>query len=310
MTFNHFTLLALGCIALAPLAALGARYFRTLSTDSGAWTASRASKGLAAGVVAVLAGAFAGSIILPAAILTTLATAWSRTDERELDIIDAALSGSVTGCAVALPIVLTANTDSSILPAVIVSAVVSAVAAHFFMTTRAWARMLVIIASCAASLLILSYSAVIPVNALPASMSIAAGAMPFAAFASMFLRWPAALRELKDEEKLGFFDRAEIRRTAHPFRRLRLSIWHNRDARRRFVQLAADLAVRKHRQRRMGSGVARLYQLEIMKLRSDLREIEGVERSLRAEAQQPYPVEEASPSPSFRPTNRKVDQRL
>jgi hypothetical protein len=115
---------------------------------------------------------------------------------------------------------------------------------------------------------------------------------------------------MRDEARLGFFDQSEIRRTVHPLRRLRLSVWHNRDARRRFVQLASDLAMRKHRQRAMGSGVARLYQLEIMKLRSDLREIESLEHSLRAAASDPYPDPEMHSAPAFKTTNRKADQRL
>ncbi|HVT03552.1 MAG TPA: hypothetical protein VHL58_09295 [Thermoanaerobaculia bacterium] len=310
MTVNHLTLLALGCTALAPLIALGARYFRTLATDSGSWTATRIAKGLAAGVITLIAAAWTGSILYPAAILTSLAAVWSRGDERELDLMDAALSGTVVGCGVALPIVMGANTDSSFVPAVIVLAIVVSAAAHFFASTRAWVRVLVLTAGVGSGLLILNASTALPVKALPWSVGIATGITPLLTLGSVFARWPSALRELKDETRLGFFDHQEIRRTVHPIRRLSLSMWRNRDARRRFVQLSTDLAMRKHQQRTMGSGVARLYQLEIMKLRSDLREIEGVERSLRAEANQPYPDEDLAPSSSFGKTNRKADQRL
>ena len=135
MTVNHFTLLALGCTALTPLIALGARYFRTLATDSGSWTATRIAKGLAAGVITLIAAAWTGSILYPAAILTSLAAVWSRGDERELDFMDAALSGTVVGCGVALPMVMGANTDSSFVPAVIVLAIVVSAAAHVFAST-------------------------------------------------------------------------------------------------------------------------------------------------------------------------------
>jgi hypothetical protein len=57
--------------------------------------------------------------------------------------------------------------------------------------------------------------------------------------------------------------------------------WQDRKARQEFIRLATELAVRKLRQRRMPPSTARLYQLEVLKLRQIVQEIFSVELSVR-----------------------------
>jgi hypothetical protein len=90
--------------------------------------------------------------------------------------------------------------------------------------------------------------------------------------------------ELREEARLGFLDDRDAATIAHPIRRFQLSGWHNREARRHFIRVAETLAETKILQRSMTESTARLTQLEVMRLRMRLRDIENIEQASRPQS--------------------------
>jgi len=87
-------------------------------------------------------------------------------------------------------------------------------------------------------------------------------------------RWP----ELAHEAAIGVIDADEVRTTAHPILRFTRAGWSDAAAHREFVRLANRIALRKRQQRNRPDDTARLYQLEIIKLRMQLKEMANIER--------------------------------
>ncbi len=85
--------------------------------------------------------------------------------------------------------------------------------------------------------------------------------------------WPDVRAELRHEASLGFIDDSDVGPTAHPFLRLGRAGWNDAGAHRQFVRIANRIALRKRQQRNRPDEMARLYQLEIIKLRMELREM-------------------------------------
>ncbi|MFZ2489999.1 MAG: hypothetical protein WA208_00805, partial [Thermoanaerobaculia bacterium] len=79
-------------------------------------------------------------------------------------------------------------------------------------------------------------------------------------------------------------DESDVGPTAHPLRRLGRAGWFDRAAHREFVRLATRLAMRKRQQRSRPEEIARIYQLEVLKLRMNLNDAERVEMAMRAQA--------------------------
>lgn len=116
----------------------------------------------------------------------------------------------------------------------------------------------------------------------PAAPIIAVVTVAAAAAVATVARFPALRRELRAEASLGLLSHSDADAVTHPLKRFRQSHWRDREARRAFVRVATEIAVRKRRQRRMDSATARLYQLEVLKLRMELQEIQQVEAAVRS----------------------------
>jgi hypothetical protein len=101
-------------------------------------------------------------------------------------------------------------------------------------------------------------------------------------------------RELVDEARLDLFPLREVPGIAHPLRRLGRGGWRDLDARRKLISRSTELAMAKHRQRQMSDEAARLYQLEIMKLRMEIREILAIHQALVLDAEDSSRVESTS----------------
>lgn len=95
------------------------------------------------------------------------------------------------------------------------------------------------------------------------------------------LQYRRLAHEFDEERELGVIPDDIARSLTNPLRRLMMDGWHDRKARHEFVRLATALATRKSRQRRMSASAARLYQLEILKLRQLLQDVYSVELSVR-----------------------------
>jgi hypothetical protein len=128
-----------------------------------------------------------------------------------------------------------------------------------------------------------SVPALFPVEPRAAALFVA-GAVPFLVLVAVFQQWRSVRAELRHEASLGFIDDADVRSTAHPFLRLGRGGWLDGQAHRAFVRVANRLALRKRQQRGRPDEVARLYQLEIIKLRMHMQEMSSIDRHARRSA--------------------------
>jgi hypothetical protein len=111
-----------------------------------------------------------------------------------------------------------------------------------------------------------------------------AAAVPLLSLGSVLLGWKRVRQELEDECALGFIDASDVKRTAHPLLRFGRGGWSDAGAHREFVRTANRIALRKRQQRGRRGEVARLYQLEIIKLRMHLQDMQQIGRARRAES--------------------------
>jgi hypothetical protein len=111
----------------------------------------------------------------------------------------------------------------------------------------------------------------------------AAFAVPLMAIVAVFRQWPDIRAELSHEASLGFINDRHVRRTAHPFLRLGSGGWADARAHRQFVRLANKIALRKRQQRNRPDDIARLYQVEIIKLRMQIQEMSRIDRASEEE---------------------------
>jgi hypothetical protein len=111
--------------------------------------------------------------------------------------------------------------------------------------------------------------------------------IPLIVIAAIFQQWSDVRGELSHEASLGFIDSGQVRSTANPFLRLGHAGWSDPRAHREFVRVATKLAVRKRQQRHRPDDVARLYQLEIIKLRMQLQQMVQIDRDVQRRAAGP-----------------------
>jgi hypothetical protein len=112
--------------------------------------------------------------------------------------------------------------------------------------------------------------------------TVVAIAIPLLAVIIVFQQWPDVRAELSHEASLGFIADGDVRRTAHPLLRLGRGGWADRKAHREFVRLANKIALRKRQQRDRPEEIARLYQLEIIKIRMQIQEMSRIDRAVLA----------------------------
>ena len=111
-----------------------------------------------------------------------------------------------------------------------------------------------------------------------------AALVPLLVILAVFKQWPSVRAELRHEAALGFIDEEDVRATAHPLLRLGRAGWHDAEAHRAFVRMANKIALRKRQQRTRAEEIARLYQLEVIKLRMQMQEMSGIDRRMRADS--------------------------
>jgi hypothetical protein len=278
MTDPVFALIAL-VVFLAVLAA--ADYFKTLDPDL--WHAWRTP--LAAGVVA-------GAILWPlgvheiaAGIVLSAAALYVRLMGRESESIDGMLLGGCTGAAAALPLIFRGRDELAVLAECIAAGAVAGFGityAAFHVRERG--KQIAIDVVTAAAAVGAAYApralAAAGLTAREAAAAVAA-LVPLLVAAAAFKEWPEIRAELLHEASLGFMSDADVRRTAHPILRHGGGGWADRNAHRKFVRLANEIALRKRRQRFRPDDVARLYQLEIIKLRMQIQEMGRIDRAVR-----------------------------
>ncbi|HVG24619.1 MAG TPA: hypothetical protein VND45_10720 [Thermoanaerobaculia bacterium] len=277
--------LALILVAAFFLAVTVTSWFKTL--DAALWREARVplTFGLICGVVLRFV---AGPVAI--GVLLTLAAIYTRLTGRESEPADGMILGAMTGGAAAIP--LAVHDDAATLlrcAACILAGAVAGYGITFGLThVRRKARQLAIDAVTAA---LAVGAAALPraiARAGIAERQIAIGAaavVPLLIIATVFKQWAAVRAELRHEAALGVILDDDVHSTAHPLLRLGRGGWHDAGAHREFVRIANKIALRKRQQRGRPDEVARLYQLEVIKLRMELQEMTRIDRAMRAQAE-------------------------
>ena len=271
------------------------RWFKTL--DGGFFAAAQTPlvAGLVAGaIVTAIARLTKSDTAVAIGIVLTAAALYVRLTGDESEPAEGMLLGAVLGAAAAVPLLFFADDDAIHLAECLLAGAV----AGFGITFAA-----LHVAARGRQLLLDAVTAVVAIGAaaLPRLSGLgsrnaaiaAVAAIPLLVVIAVFKQWPDVRAELRHEASLGFIADEDVRRTAHPFLRHGRAGWRDPHAHRVFVRLANKLALRKRQQRSRPEAVARLYQLEIIKLRMQIQEMSRINRAVANAAPR---AEEGEPS--------------
>jgi hypothetical protein len=270
-----YAILLLLCF-LAALAVV--RFFKTLDPDL--WLA--VATPLLAGVVSGLILRFL-PVAHPVAIGILLTAAlYSRLSGKESEPIDGMLLGSWSGAAAAGVLMTRGEHECRIVAECLLSGAIAGYGvtfAAFHVTDRLRQLMINLITA------LIAIGAAYLTRFLPderLTATVVASAIPLIAVVAVFQQWPDVRAELSHEASLGFMADSDVRRTANPLLRLGGGGWADRKAHREFVRLANKIALRKRQQRNRPEEIARLYQLEIIKIRMQIQEMSRIDRAVLA----------------------------
>jgi len=278
--------LALVVIACFFAAVPAASYFKTLDPR----LAQDARIPMFAGVVAGALIAFAGSIVTPPlaiGVILTVVALYVRLTGRESEPSDGMTLGAMTGAAAALPLVFLEGSDELLRFAqCVLAGAVAGYGITFGLThVRDKIRQAMVDVITAAVAVLAAWLPMLALRfARTTDRHVALGTaalIPLLVLAMAFKQWPSVRDELRDEANLGVIDENDVAPTAHPIRRIGRACWHDAAAHREFVRLANRIALRKRQQRNRPEDVARLYQLEVIKLRMELQEMTQIDRAMR-----------------------------
>ncbi|HEV8658308.1 MAG TPA: hypothetical protein VGS96_06735 [Thermoanaerobaculia bacterium] len=272
------------------------RFFKTLDGDFWHAAATPIFAGIAAGVLIRLLDLGASLRPVVIGIVVTIAALYSRLTGEESEPADGMLLGAASGAAASLPLVINTDWELQAFATCVIAGAVAGygiVFAAFHVADKLRQLFLDIVTAAIAA-----GAAHIPLALSRAGIderrtAIAVAALvPLLGVVTVFKQWPDIRAELRHEASLGFIDDADVRPTAHPFLRLGRGGWNDSSAHREFVRLANRIALRKRQQRNRSDEMARLYQLEIIKLRMQLQEMARIDHAT-AETRSPS----AAPTP-------------
>lgn len=268
--------LALVLIVSAVAALMAVRFFKTLDSDLSVWFTPLAA-GLTSGIVLRLIGTASPVAI---AIVLTLAALYVRLTGHESEPIDGMLLGAGSGAVAALALVIHSETECRTLAQCLLAGAVAGYGTTFAsFHVRDKLRQLLIDAATAAVALALAYVPTFIRDDRATAIAVVS-AIPLLGVITVFRQWADVRAELSHEASLGFINDSDVRRTAHPLLRLGSGGWADRKAHREFVRLANKIALRKRQQRNRTDEIARLYQVEIIKLRMQLQEMSKIDRDV------------------------------
>lgn len=276
--------LALVLLAAFFIAITAASFFKTL--DSELWRDGHIP--LIAGIVCGVIIRFADRSAIATGIVLTIAALYLRLTGRESEPSEGMALGAMTGAAASVPLLFGGEHELLGLAECLLAGAVAGYGITFGLThVRDRLKQALIDALTAAVAVAAAYapSLLVRSNVADRDIAIAAAAVvPFLVVVTVFKQWPTVRAELRHEASLGVIDDADVRATAHPFLRLGRAGWHDARAHRQFVRIAGKIALRKRQQRGRSEEVARLYQLEVIKLRMELQEMTRIDRAMRAAA--------------------------
>jgi hypothetical protein len=221
---------------------------------------------------------------------------WLRSRRVDGDAIEGMLTGSLAGGGASMLITASQRPANYGMFALVTAGAVSGLLAYAFALRLRRGRFAAAVVSAAVVFLFLPL--LTDVDESRQAMSTLVGTIIIVALIATIFRWPVILRELREEAQLGVIPIDPVRWAANPFKRFLGQHWADQRARREFVRLATDLAVRKSRQRRMNSDAARLHQLEVLRIRRILQEVYSVELSMRKGPAEPIEAAKLSPRSS------------
>ena len=269
--------LALVLIVAALAGLLVVRFFKTLDSNLDIWMTPLIA-GVASGVVVRLTGISAPYTI---AIVLTLAVLYVRlTGGHESEPIDGMLLGAACGATAAIALVIHSETECRVLAECLLAGAVAGYGTTFaaFHVTDRTRQILIDVATAVAAIGVAYIPHLVRDDRATAIASVIL--VPLIAIVTVFKQWPDVRAELSHEAALGFVKDADVRRTAHPLLRLGSGGWADRRAHREFVRLANKIALRKRQQRNRPDDIARLYQVEIIKLRMQIQEMSRIDRDV------------------------------
>jgi len=255
-------------------AAVGmARWFKTLDADFPRAAVRPAAVGAACGIVLCF---IEHPIVI--GVLMTIAAVYVRHIGDESEPTDGMLLGTLTGAAAALPAAIAGGNSLRLFAQCVIASSIAGYGitfAAFHVADRT--RQLVFDA---VTMVVAVATAYIPLPARRTAVAVTV-AVPLIAVLTVFKQWRSVRAELSHEASLGFMDDADVRITAHPIRRFGRGGWIDAAAHREFVRLSNKIALRKRQQRNRPEEIARLYQLEIIKLRMQVQQMTEIDRHSR-----------------------------
>ncbi len=273
-------------IVLCFIVALAAvRFFKTLETDFvEAWQTPL----LAGAMSAVILRLMGTSHPVALGIIITAAALYVRLTGRESEPIDGMVLGACCGAAAATVLIVRSDAPCRVVSACLLAGGlagygVTFAALHVANRMRQYAVDLVTAAAAIGAAFIPQLIATSGVSDCAVAIGVAS-AIPAIVIIVVFQQWPDVRAELSHEASLGFIADADVRRSAHPLLRLGGGGWRDHKAHREFVRLANKIALRKRQQRNRSEEVARLYQLEIIKLRMQIEAMSRINRDATAAA--------------------------
>ena len=266
--------------------AAAVRFFRTLARDFWETARNPMIAGAAAGVLVRVADVDRSLQPIVIGGLLTLAALYSRLTGDESEPVDGMLLGGVSGAAAAVPLVVNGSEPLRAFS----QCVLAGAFAGFGITwgllhVAAKTRQIVwdVLTAAGAMGAAASLSLLGRFGIDDRRIAIGTGALiPALVIGAVFKQWPEIRAELRHEAALGFIDESDVASTAHPLLRLGRGRWKNAGAHREFVRIANRIALRKRQQRHRPDEIARIYQLEVMKLRMQLQDMARLERAATA----------------------------
>lgn len=259
------------------------RFFKTLDADFWHGAATPTVAGAGAGALIRLIDPAVALRPVIIAVAVTIAALYSRLTGEESEPVEGMLLGAASGAAAAISLVINTDWELQAFAMCVIAGAIAGYGITFaaFHVADKMKQLLLDVVTAA----IAAGAAHIPLALMRAGVTAAAVAMitaavvPLLAIVTVFRQWPDVRAELRHEASLGFVDDADVRPTANPFLRLGRAGWNDPQAHREFVRVANRVALRKRQQRSRTDEMARLYQLEIIKLRMQLQNMTRIDHA-------------------------------
>ena len=243
----------------------------------------------------MLAGVVSGLLLrfLPAAhpaaigIVLTIAALYVRLTGEESEPIDGMLLGACSGAAATAVLMTRGEHECRIIAECLAAGAITGYGVTFasLHVTDKLRQLVIDVVTAVIAIAAAFVPRFFPDERLTAT--VVAAIIPLITVIAAFKQWPDVRAELSHEASLGFIADADVRRTANPLLRLGGGGWADRKAHREFVRLANKIALRKRQQRNRPEEIARLYQLEIIKIRMQIQEMSRIDRAVLADQQMP-----------------------